>query len=91
MLMVRKFAYVFMVFVAMSAASAFATGDRIPAGYTEIEYIQGDGSNARIVTDYTPNPSTDKIELEVEWPANTLGVNQAIWCARGRGTSRTVC
>ena len=86
MLMVRNFACSFMVFAAMSAASAFAAGT-LPAGYTEVEYIQGNGSNARIVTDYTPNPSTDKIELEVEWPANTLGVNQAIWCARGSDTT----
>ena len=83
MLMVRKFAYGFMVFAAMSAASAFAAGGDWPAGYTEIEYIQGPG-NARIVTDYTPQPNTDKIEAVVEWPASTLAanVNHAIWCAR---------
>ena len=62
-----------------------ANGARIPEGYTEIEYIQGNGSNARIVTDYTPQPNTDKIEAVVEWPANTLTANQAVWCARGNG------
>ena len=73
-------------FAAMSAAVAFAAGDRIPAGYTEVEYIQGNGLNARIVTDYTPQPNTDKIEAVVEWPANTLNANQAVWCSRGNGT-----
>nr|MCR5839825.1 hypothetical protein [Kiritimatiellia bacterium] len=81
----RKFAYGFaFVFAAFAAASAFAAGT-LPAGYTEIEYIQGPG-NARIVTDYTPQPNTDKIEAVVEWPANMLGVSQAIWCSRGNGT-----
>ena len=69
--------------VALGAARAYAAGDW-PSGYTEIEYIQGNGS-ARITTNYRPVPSTDKIEAVVEWPANTLGSNQAIWCARGNG------
>ena len=86
----KKLAYgIVLAFAAMSAAVAFATGERIPAGYTEIEYIQGNGSNARIVTDYTPQPNIDKIEAVVECPANTIAanVNQAIWCARGNGLS----
>ena len=88
MLMVKKFAYVFMVFAAMSAASAYAAGT-LPAGYTEVEYIQGNGTNARILTDYTPTPNADKIEAVVSFP--TLDKSMTIWCARGRGTSRTVC
>ena len=86
----KKLAYgIVWAFAAMSAADVFAAGERIPAGYTEIEYIQGNGSNARIVTDYTPQPNTDKIEAVVECPANTLAgnVNHAIWCARGNGLS----
>ena len=43
MLMVRKFAYGVVVFAAMSAASAFAAGT-LPAGYTEIKYIQSSGT-----------------------------------------------
>ena len=83
----KKLAYgIVWAFAAMSAAVAFATGERIPAGYTEIEYIQGNGSNTRIVTDYTPQPNIDKIEAVVEWPANTLNASQAIWCSRGNGT-----
>ena len=86
----KKLAYgIVWAFAAMSAADVFAAGERIPAGYTEVEYIQGNGSNARIVTDYTPQPNTDKIEAVVEWPANTIAanVNQAVWCARGNGLS----
>ena len=80
----KKLAYgIVWAFAAMSAAVAFAAGT-LPSGYTEIEYIQGPG-NARIVTDYTPQPNTDKIEAVVEWPANTLNANQAVWCSRGNG------
>ena len=81
----KKLAYGFVLaFAAMSAAVAFAAGE-LPSGYTEVEYIQGPG-NGRIVTDYTPQPETDKIEAVVEWPANTLNASQAIWCSRGNGT-----
>ena len=70
---------------ALCAASAFAAGT-LPAGYTEVEYIQGPG-NARILTNYTPQPATDKVEAVAEWPANTISanVNQGVWCARGNG------
>ena len=47
---IRKLARGFVYLVAaFAAANVFAAGERIPAGYTEIEYIQGPG-NARIVT-----------------------------------------
>ena len=85
---IRKLARGFVYLVAaFAAANAFAAG-ALPSGYTEVEYIQGNGSSARIVTDYMPQPNTDKIEAVVEWPANTIAanVNQAIWCARGNGT-----
>ena len=85
----KKLAYgIVWAFAAMSAADVFAAG-LLPEGYTEIEYIQGNGSNARIVTDYTPQPNIDKIEAVVEWPANTLAanVNHAVWCARGATTT----
>ena len=71
--------------ISFGAVTARAAEGRIPAGYTEIEYIQGNG-NARIVTDYTPQPNIDKIEAVVEWPVNTLNANQAVWCSRGNGT-----
>ncbi len=80
----KNLAYGIVGLAAFTATSAFAAGT-LPTGYTEIEYIQGNGANARIVTDYTPQPNTDKIEAVVEWPANTLTANQAVWCARGNG------
>ena len=78
--------------VALCAASAEAAS-RLPDGYTEVQYIQGDGKS-RIKTDYTPNPTTDKAEAVVEWPDSTSlnsgsGGNQAIWCARTGGNSKT--
>lgn len=74
--------------VALCAASAWAAGT-LPAGYTEVRYIQGDGSKY-IKTNYTPNPTTDKVEAVVEWPDSTsLSGNQAIWCARNNGNVKT--
>ena len=85
---IRKLACGFVLsFAAMSVSCAFAAGGDWPEGYTEVEYIQGNGNGARIVTDYTPRPETDKIEAVVEWPSGTIAanVNQAVWCARGSG------
>ena len=66
--------------VALGAASAWAAGT-LPAGYTEVEYIEGNGTDGRIVTDYVPTPNDDKIEAVVSFP--TLDTTQrAIWCAR---------
>ena len=81
---IGRLASLFACLAAFTAANVFAFGT-LPSGYTEVEYIQGSGS-ARIVTDYTPQPNTDKIEAVVEWPANTVGANQSVWCARGNGT-----
>ena len=73
---------------AVPAKSTQATD--LPSGYTKCEYIQGDGVSARLITDYTPNPQTDKIEAVIEWPAETIGGNQQVWCARGTsGTDKT--
>ena len=69
--------------VALGAASAWAAG--LPEGYAEVEYIQGNGTNARILTDYTPNPATDKIEAVVEFPS--LDTTMNVWCARGSTAS----
>ena len=74
--------------VALGAARGWAAGT-LPAGYTEVRYIQGDGSKY-IKTNYTPNPTTDKVEAVVEWPDSTsLSGNQAIWCARNNGNVKT--
>jgi hypothetical protein len=80
MFFVKKLACSVMCFAAMSAASVFAAGT-LPSGYTEVEYIQGNGY-VRITTDYTPNPTTDKAEAVVEWTNGTLTQNQTVWCAR---------
>lgn len=70
------------------AMSAQAAGT-LPDGYTEVQYIQGDGKS-RIKTDYTPNPTTDKAEAVVEWPDSTSLVNnQAVWCARTGSNTKT--
>ena len=90
MLTLRKFAYVFLVFAAMSAAGAFAA-DRLPAGYTEVEYIYGTNDTARFVTDYVPTPNADKIEAVIEFAAGALGSNDhTIWCAREGDKKRKI-
>ncbi|MBO4709613.1 MAG: hypothetical protein J5727_07540 [Kiritimatiellae bacterium] len=86
MLTIRKLASGLVCLAVFAAANVFAAGT-LPSGYTEVEYIQGNGSSARIVTDYVPNPTTDKIELVAEWPSGTLNANQAVWCARGSDTN----
>ena len=69
---------------ALCAAVAFGgAAGQLPAGYTEVEYIQGNGLDARIVTDYKPVPGTDKIEAEVEFPVLD-DKTMTIWCARGK-------
>ena len=74
------FAFVLSAAVALGAARGWAAGT-LPAGYTEVEYIEGNGTDGRIVTDYVPTPNDDKIEAVVSFP--TLDTTQrAIWCAR---------
>lgn len=85
--LIRRFPVTAALCAAMSATTVFAAGT-LPAGYIEVEYIQGNGSSTRIVTDYTPHPQTDKIEAVVEWPS-APSRNQAIWCARSAGTVGT--
>ena len=84
MKMVKKLACgVVCAAVALGAASAWAAG--LPEGYAEVEYIQGNGTNARILTDYTPNHLTDKIEAVVGWDA--VDKTATIWCTRGATSS----
>ena len=74
--------------VALGAASAWAAGT-LPAGYTEVQYILGNSAKY-IKTNYTPNPTTDKAEVVVEWPdSSSISGNQAIWCARNNGNVTT--
>ena len=74
-----------LAFAALACAALAASAADLPSGYTELEYIQGNGSDSRIVTDYTPDPSTDKIEAVVEFPK--LDKQMAIWCARGKNAN----
>ena len=76
--------YAFAALAIMSATTAVAS---LPSGYMECEYIQGNGSDARIVTDYTPTPNDDKIEAVVSFPAGTLDQSHTIWCSRGTTTT----
>lgn len=73
----------------MSASLALVAGG-LPAGYQQIPYIYADNSknNTYVLTDYTPNPSTDKIVAEVSFPVAPTA-NLCVWCAR-RGTSSPV-
>ena len=82
------FGFVLSAAVALCAASAWAAGT-LPAGYTEVQYIQGNSAKY-IKTNYTPNPTTDKAEVVVEWPdSSSIIGNQAIWCARNNGNVTT--
>ena len=60
-----------------------AAEDVLPAGFTRIEYIQGDGSTSDVVTDFIPNPQTDKVVFELE--RTDLSHNMFAFSAR-RGT-----
>jgi len=73
------------IFAALALLPATAAFAALPSGYMEFEYIQGNGIDARIITDYTPKPNQDKIEAVVSFPSGTLDKNQAIWCSRGTG------
>ena len=77
--------YAFVALAIMSASTAVAS---LPSDYMECEYIQGNGSDAKIVIDdYTPTPNNDKIEAVVSFPAGTMSQNQTIWCSRGTTTT----
>ena len=71
----------------VASTTAIMAAAALPSGYQECEYIQGNGTNARIITDYTPTPNYDKIEAVVSFPSGALNQNQAIWCARGKETT----
>ena len=74
-----------------SSTAPHAPAGQMPTGYTEVEYIQGDGLDARILTDYVPTPNYDKIEAVVEFPDNSFAnaSSHTVWCARNNGTTKT--
>ena len=57
----------------------------LPTGYERLVYIQGDGISTQILSDFKPNPQTDKIVAEVEFPSTNKTC--AVWCARGKNTT----
>ena len=64
---------------AVAAGAAFtAFADGLPAGYTQLPYIQANG-NCQIQTGIVPN-STDKVELS--WRPTVVSGNQGLWCSR---------
>lgn len=75
---------------ALVMAAPYYAVAALPSGYLELEYIKGNGSDARIaIDDYTPTPNDDKIEAVVSFPAGTLNAGQCVWCARGNYQERT--
>ena len=70
----------------VSLGAAVASAGGLPLGYQQIPYIQADGKTAYVLTDYTPNPSTDKIVAEVSFPVVPTE-NLCVWCARSGTTS----
>ena len=74
----------------LSLFSLAAAAAGLPYGYQQIPYIYADNSknNTYVLTDYTPNPSTDKIVAEVSFPVAPTA-NLCVWCARS-GTSSPV-
>ena len=48
----------------LCGAFAAQAAGTLPSGYTEVEYIQGDGSTGYLVTDFSPDPSNDTIVAE---------------------------
>ena len=53
-----------MIAAAILCGAFAVTAANLPAGYTKVEYIQGDGSTGYLVTDFSPDPSNDTIVAE---------------------------
>ena len=73
----------------LATSPVLATTPSLPAGYTPVAYIQGNGVDARIKTDYYPQPNRDKIEAVVEFPSVASTVQMVVWCARKNGVDST--
>ena len=67
----------------LGAATALAVA--LPDGYTPLDYIQGDGTAALILTDYTPVPALDRVNAKFELTSTTA--NSTIFCSRGNNTT----
>lgn len=64
------FALSFASLALVAGVSFNASAAGLPSGYQQIPYIYADNSkkDTYVLTDYTPNPSTDKIVAEVSFP-----------------------
>ena len=67
----------------LGAATALAVA--LPDGYTPLDYIQGDGTAALILTDYTPVPALDRVKAKFE--LTSTSANSSIFCSRGNNTT----
>lgn len=61
----------------------FVVERALPAGYTRLDYIQGDG-RSYFLTDWTVRPWEDRMETEIEF--TQTNVDAALWCSRGTTT-----
>jgi len=68
--------------VSLFAFAALAHGGfaALPAGYTRLEYVQGNGTDAYLESNFTPNPQTDKVVMEVALTDRTQ--NQTMFSCR---------
>ena len=72
-----KGGFIGLLIAAAMLCGAFAAqaAGTLPSGYTEVEYIQGDGSTGYLVTDFSPDPSNDTIVAEAELTTYGNNVN----------------
>ena len=61
-----KIACAFLCLAAVALGAASTRAADLPAGYTKVEYIQGDGSTGYLMADFSPNPSNDTIVAAAE-------------------------
>jgi len=61
-----------------TAAKGFAA---LPSGYTRVQYVQGNGTDAYLESNFALVPATDKIVCEVEPTA--VNINQSVFSSRG--------
>lgn len=79
---VSAFAAVVVASVGVFAPCAFAA---LPEGYTPVGYVQGNGTDAYFVTDFKPNPQTDKMEFEIE--VMSFAYDETLFSARANSQS----
>ena len=61
------FTFGFFAVTLLAQSASIALGSALPAGYTPVDWIKGDGTSAYYTTDYVPNPETDCIVIEFKF------------------------